>query len=759
MIGGIHRAQQFGRLGSAFVVALLPALVQAASETDSGESDKQPRIDEVVLVSGKIPTAEGDYAGSVSVHEKWWLDRQQPLTLNALAGQTPGFNIVDTGSRNPTPLIIRGLRNDSVASDDLGGNGGTVTRYVDNIPLQGDFLPPDMQLLDLEQVEVLKGPQGTLYGSSSLAGIVRYSTAKPVLGDYQTELSASITDTAHSDDLGYAATLVGNLPVGDTFAARLVLSKDEVAGFIDNDYLLTGPASDINSEEGEQARLSLRWQTSERLRVDGSYHYQDRTVEDRQASNEPFTGDAYGASSRFLQPADTELHMANITASYAFDFATATFIQSRYDYQTERRADQTDYLLWLDEVYYGSSFYSPYEDFASETVSDFDVSKDTTELRLTSPESADLWQWLVGAYYSKDKIEGTVVDLAPGLDTFWGLDEPEPRDYYAEQIEELGESAIFAESSHKLSQHWTVTLGGRYYDQTDDLTICSMFPMNDRFNGVEPTPYCDADEESDDGFLWKASAQYETTAGVHWYGVYSEGFRRGGSNALPAGIENNRTYNPDYAEHYELGVKTNELWSRLSLNASVYLIDWKQIQQSAYDDYGYLVNVNSGSALVQGGEVEGYWSLSPSWGLKFGGSYNDARIDEPADAELVMDAYPQKDDRLPGSPREQWNLALDGRHSFDAFELDTLVSLVTVGDSTTALNDSFSDYQRLSGYTLVNVHAGVELGAWYLAADVDNLTDERAITGGRYRTEYGQQGRFDYLTRPRSITLSARVRF
>ncbi|WP_198144104.1 TonB-dependent receptor [Gilvimarinus agarilyticus] len=721
-----------------------------AADESSSPSHANPSIEEITVTSSKRTQNRNDFAGSVSVFNQQWLEHQQPLSLQTLAGNTPGFNMIDTGSRNPSPLVIRGLRFAGVDANDLGGDGGSVTRYLDDIPLPGGFIPPDLQLLDLEQVEVLKGPQGTLYGSSSLAGVVRYEAVKPDLNEFATELNASASSTAHSDDLGHAVGLISNLPIANgKAAARIVLRQDEVAGFIDNNYLLSGTQKDINDEEGKQARLSLRWKPVDALTLDASYHYQDRFVGDRQASNEPFTDDPYGASSRYLQPADTKVEMTSISAHYEFEHVEATAIHSRYDYTTQSEADQTDYLLGYDPAYYGA-----YEDFRAITLSDFDVTKSSTELRLASRDNAPQLQWLLGVFYSEDKVNGDIVDLAPGFDEFQGVNEP--RDYYAVQQEQLSESALFGESTYHINPQWQVTLGGRYYEQQDDLEICSAIPMYDALFDEPPTFYCNDDHESDKGFLWKASAQYQVSFGSRLYGVYSEGFRRGGSNALPTYIENNRSYQPDYAEHYELGFLSGDLWQSATLNASIYAIDWQDIQQTAWES-NYLVTVNAGTARSLGVELEGRFNLTESWGLAWGAAYNEATLRTPADDIVGTVVTGESGDRLPGSPKEQWHIGLDGQHQFDAFQLDTLVSVMSLGEITTALNDTMADYERLPGFTMLNAHVGAQWGNWYWALDATNLTDERAITSGRHESVYGPQGRFDTITRPRTLSLSVRL--
>ncbi|WP_347330789.1 TonB-dependent receptor [Marinimicrobium locisalis] len=725
----------------------------------ANEMDQAPVLQELVVTSTKQPRELEELTGSVTLKGERWLERHIPLSVSRLAAHTPGLSTVNSGGRNPTALVMRGMRVASVQANDLEGDGGTVARYIDNIPLQGSFLPPDLPWIDLTRVEVMKGPQSILYGSDSLAGLVRYVTTKPDPDKPGGSLALTASDTAHSDSLGGSATLVANLPLAEGKAAsRLALGADHEAGFIDNDVLLSGPARDINAASGEQGRLSFLWAPHERLKAQASVHYHQRRVEDRQATNAAFTGDPYKASSRYLQPSDTSLGLANLTLEYQWQWAQLTLIHSHYDYETQRQADQTDFLLTLDERS-GSSFYSTYEDFSALTLSDFKVSKTASEVRLSSPLEAKQWLWLLGATHSRDRVDGEVTDEVPGFSEFFGVAESLP-DYRARQRERLSERALYAESSYRLNEAWQVTVGGRYYRQSDDLGQCSMLPLIERLSGNnDPAFLCNDDEAHDSGFLWKLSGRYRASFGGHWYGAFSEGIRRGGSNALPTDIDHHRFYGPDRVDHYEVGFRSGSLWQKASLSAALYYVDWTDIQISTWIPEGYPVLANAGGARIAGVEVEGRMALGSHWGLAMGASYSDGELREPVSELVAGEASARRGDRLPGSPRRQWHLTLDSQHRFDAVEVDTLVSLTSMGEVTTALNPAFVRYQRLPAHTSVAVHLGMTVDAWRWTLAVDNLLDERAVIGVRHPRDYGASGRFENITRPRTVTVGARIRF
>src|SRR5690606_27918119 len=166
---------------------LLPALasVSTAAQT-TGELLAANAVEEIIITAAKREQSLLDFSGSVSVVETG----TPHLTLNDIARDVPGFFVIDGGAREPAGLVMRGLRMDGVGSNDLRGDGAGVASYFDNIALQGFFAPPSLSLKDLQQVEVLRGPQGTLYGNASIGGLIRYITAKPDLSKNSVSVTA-----------------------------------------------------------------------------------------------------------------------------------------------------------------------------------------------------------------------------------------------------------------------------------------------------------------------------------------------------------------------------------------------------------------------------------------------------------------------------------------------------------------------------------------------------------------------------------------
>jgi iron complex outermembrane receptor protein len=719
-------------------LSLFCALIGAPMMSSPVMAADAPAIEEVIVTASKRDQSLQDFAGAASVITNF----AGVKNIGDIANQVPGFSIVDAGPRNPTGLVIRGLRMDEVGSNDLGGDGAAVASYVDNIPLQGYFVPPSFSTKDLQQVEVLRGPQGTLYGNSSIGGLIRYVTAKPDLSKSSVRVGAEVSQTDHSDDLNYDTDLVVNTPLIDnTLGLRLMLGKTEHAGFIDNDYLLNGPDDDINDDQTKQARVSLLWQATDNFSLNTMYHYQKINVGDRQATNEIFTGDKYAASSRYLQPMQGELQLASIDAEYDMEFATLTASVNHYDLAHNERLDQTDYLIYL-----GGSYYTDYEEFSAFTASNVDVVKDSVELRLASATDQPL-RWLVGGFYSRDDLDVLTRDVAPGFADYSGEDRPGDLDYLAAQTETLDEYSVYAEVSYNLTEKWEATIGLRHFRYEDDLESCySIYPDED---GLD----CESGDDISNDTLGKFSTAYKITENHNVYFSVAEGYRRGGANLTPVGITTHPFYASDTAVNYELGWRGNWLDNRVQLNTALYTIEWSDIQLSLYED-GRGYTGNAGEAQTRGIELNGSVQLNDNFKLLGVYNYNSAETTQSVDELGVNDG-----DRLPGSPRSQAGIALDFIYPINTTELDANISFHRTGEVYTALNSSYYNYQKLQSYNRVNARIGVTLRNWHMGAFVNNISNSRGITGARTNEVHGDQGQFEYITRPRTIGLSVNYQY
>jgi iron complex outermembrane receptor protein len=719
----------------ALACALLPLLALPVA------ANTAPAVEEVIVTAAKRAENLQDFSGAISVVN----DFSGIKNLGDIAAQVPGFSLVDAGPRNPAVLIMRGLRLDEIGSNDFGGDGSAIASYVDNIPLQGYFVPPSFSLKDLQQVEILRGPQGTLYGNASIGGLIRYVTAKPDLEKYSVSTTAEISQNDASDDLSYDTDLIVNTPLIDnTLGLRLILGKTDTAGFIDNPYLLTGAQDDINDDETNQARISLVWQANDNFSLNSSYHYQKINVGDRQATNESFTGDEYTASSRYLQPMEGELQLASIDANYEMEWSTLTASVNHYDYQHVESADQTDYFIALD-AYYEMSYYTSYEDLSAYTTGDVSVVKDSAELRLVSPDDQRL-RWLLGGFYSRDDLDVVIKEFVPGFGAFIGENRPNDIDYHSTQTEVLDEYSTYAEVTYDVTEKWDATLGGRYFRYDDDLDVCY---------AVYPAALgCESGDDVSNDSLGKFSTGYQFSDDKKIYFLAAEGYRRGGANTAPTEVLNNRFYRPDQATNYELGMRSQWFGQRLNFNVALFAIDWDGLQVQITTDDGRSAFDNAGKARSQGIELDASAQLGSAFTLAAGYSYVDAQITESVKEISVYDG-----NQLPGSPRTQWSLSLDYAETFASVDVDASIGVNRFGEIYTALNPEFYNYQKLDSFTTANARVGVTLSNWRLGAFVNNIENTRGITGKRSGEWHGNQGQFEYVTRPRTIGLSVNYQY
>lgn len=604
----------------------------------------------------------------------------------------------------------------------------------------------------MQQVEVLRGPQGTLYGNASIGGLIRYITAKPDLEKYSVSTTAEVSQTKHSDDMNYDTDLIVNAPlIDDTLGMRLMLAKTENQGFIDNPYWLIGPAEDINDDKTKQARLSFLWQPVEEFSLSSSYHYQKINVSDRQATNESFTGDKYTATSRFEQPMDGELHLASVDAEYDFDWAKLSASLSHYDYQQNELVDQTDYFTQLDELVYGD-YYTSMEGMYAFNEAVVDVVKDSAEVRLVSADDQRL-RWLVGAFYSRDDLGVNWGDYVPGFGEFMDEDRPDDLDFAVAQAEILDEYSVYSEVTYDITARWETSVGLRYFRYEDDMDVCYFsYPSL-------PEGYCELGDDVSNDSLGKFSTRFKVTEQQNIYFTIAEGFRRGGANILPLESTAQSFYEPDTAVNYELGYRSSLLDNRLTLNAAIFNVEWEnlQLRTTSASSLPYFVNV--GDARSKGFEFESIFHLNSEFSLRAGYSHVDATITETViftdlDGDDVFNG-----DTLPGAPRTQWNLALDYKQSFNTVDVDASISTRYFGEVYTALNSGFRNYRKLDSFNPANVSAGVTVSNWRVGAFINNISNSRGITGTRSTEWYGERGQFEYVTRPRTIGVSVTYKY
>ena len=600
----------------------------------------------------------------------------------------PGINIVDRGGRQGNPIIVRGLNADPLGSGDGNNNGGgTVSTYLGDIPV---FI--DLKLNDLERVEVLLGPQGTLYGAGTLGGAIRYLPRRPDFSGDSFEIRTEVSQYEESENLSSDVGFTFNKTITDTFALRGSMDFRNDGGFIDYPFIVQepgisnpdpnfadpadveanlAPQQDVNTEKTISGRFAARWNPSELLDANLTYYYQKAEIGGRQLSSARSTvpADDYEAGMRVEEPNEIENQLLAFEVVSDLGFAELTSATGYSKFEDDGQRDQTDLLITLD--------YS-YESFPTFTAFTRERGKEeriNQEVRLVSTYESR-FNWIIGTFYNNFESWGSSSEFTPFYGSFAGLSEREDNlEYFSQGITELEEFAVFGEVGVDLTDKLSVTFGGRYYEY--DLTTYDRvdFPLFDdafvprtlqqiRDDLPDDIPREDGGPlsiggQDDDGTLFKFNVSYQPTSDLLLYGTISEGYRIGNSNgvgtcpdfdpndnqqgacALTQGQQfgpgpddfsgrDETAYFADSTTNYELGVKSTLLEGDLQLNGAIYFIDWTDPQvSSATVNASIPITVNADGAESKGVDLSFDWNVTSSFQVRGSYSYVNAELTAP----------------------------------------------------------------------------------------------------------------------------------
>ena len=610
---------------------------------------------------------------------------EQGLTeLSDLLPFVPGINIVDRGGRQGNPIIVRGLNLDGIGSGD-GNNdgGGTVATYIGEIPL---FV--DLKLNDLERVEVLLGPQGTLYGAGTLGGAIRYIPVKPQFGEFTGEVRSELSKYSKAESASYQAGMTVNLGLSDNFAIRGSIDYEDDSGFIDyvnvvDTIGVTNPDTadglrrieDADGEQTGSARIAARWEPASWLDMTATYYYQKADIEGRRVSHyrsdvpglldgEPSVG-RYENAFRVREPNTIENDLLALEATVDLGFAELTSATGWSTFSDDGQRDQTTLLITLEYSYELFPAFTAYTREVGES------ERFNQELRLVSTHGGPI-DWIIGGFYNKLDSVGSSAEFTPNYVPYvnapplgFGLtDRPDALEYFSTGRNRLEERAVFGEIGYEIFDGFTVTLGGRYYSYDLQSVSTVDFPL------LEPLDYTpitldqigdlafDPDlAQSDDGFLFKANVAWEVSDDVLLYATVSEGYRIGGVNgvgecddyvpgspqgacALAPGQEydagngqvgisdrDERQFTPDQTRNYEIGLKSTLADGTLTFNAAAYYIDWMDPQLgSATVNANIPITVNGAGAESKGVELSANWRPTDRFDLRANFSYIDSEL-------------------------------------------------------------------------------------------------------------------------------------
>ena len=672
-------------------------------------------IEEVVVTALKRETTLQDTPLAMAAVSGETLVDRAIDNVSDLLRTTPGLAVLDQGA-GQRRLIVRGVQSAGESQTGL---------YYDETPV-GAGSPgttndagqrmPEIRLFDVERIEVLRGPQGTLYGSGSMGGTVRVLFNKPT-NDYAAQVRAGI-ETVEDGDVGYQADAMVNVPLGEQLAARAVAYHRERGGYIDNQRL---GVEDINEEEASGGRLLLRYSPSDTLTLDLAAHIQR---EDSAVSAWEHTIGDYQSRTATQLPIEDDFELYNLTLKWDLGFATLTGVGSVFNRDLLVTIDGTRFIQSilpqlpppLRPPFVESVLHQPQ-----------DIEDRSYELRLGSNGDGPL-AWTFGAYY--EERDAFTSSQHVKADPITGLRvEPAVLVFHRDIRDVLEQRALFGELSYDLTSALTLTLGGRYFEYDKEVTGRTLVPFIPfGFPTVTPPTTSTADE---DGFVSRINVAYRLGERALMYAQASQGFRPGGVNQVTGLNQALAPYESDSTWNYELGFRSRWLDDRLDLNLAAFRVDWDDMQVTGASRTNAAVRfiANAGAARIDGVELEA--TVLPLTGLQvsLGGSWLDAKLREnQVNADLIAPGL--EGDRIPNVPEYSASLALEyGRPLGATLQGSVRTDVNYVGETASEFRPNSVFFERIDAYTLTNLRLRVgDAGAtWNVDLYVNNLFDEVAI--------------------------------
>jgi outer membrane receptor protein involved in Fe transport len=721
------------RLAHALAAAgLLTAAAPALAQQPSGATKAEDESQRIVITSSKRAERQREVAGTVSVLEGGELERRGARDQEDSLKLTPGvqFNKGDIASNT---ITIRGIGL-STTNEGSGAQQGPTGQYLEDVPLaspQGKGTVWDPVLWDMDRVEILRGPQGVLFGSGSLGGAVRYLFAKPDYKRFAGAVKGEYQQVSEGDGKFSLFGMV-NAPLGDTAALRAVVFDRNDAGYIDNLGTGTQDANDLK-QTGGRVLLGLKPVRGLTATIVGSTQ---KSKQGDTSSVSPDPGRLVHTAPNNSRRESTS-DFASATIDYDLGAATLTSITGYWRVKSVALIDDTELFgsvgIVVPQVFRPSSG-------KQEATSQ--------ELRIASNPGATLG-YVAGVFYQSSKAGGVAQQIDPSA-TF-GLTN-------LVDLQSSGkgtEAALFGDTEYSFGGGFSAGVGARYYRTTTESRQSGTI-----FGAPADIPSAASgrttDDSSDSGVTPKVSAKYRF-GDNQWYAVASKGYRYGGING---GVNPPTEYKSDSLWNYETGIRLTPA-SGLNVDLAAFLLEWKDAQVTVFQLVGALPTSsirNVDAARTQGLELALRWRANPMFDASAHIAYNDAktRADITIPSGGPTSIVVPSGSRMPGTPKLQG--ALQGNLNFAApmgsagrFNL----TYTHVGERVMFLGGN----KPADAYDTVDLGVEFALQKIVLAAGIKNVTDERgvqSITGAP--AGVGPFAQY-FLQRPRTTSISVRYDF
>lgn len=784
--------------------------VAQADQRTSGAA-VAPSLEEVTVTATRRSESVLDIPYNISAVSALDLQSAASEDIAGLSTMVPGLQAPNEGLRgNVLPqFTIRGLNvsPNGESSNLPGGEAPLVSMYSDDTPLEAN-----LKTTDLARVEVLRGPQSTLYGSGAVGGTVRLIHNQPDTTRSEFEVTVDASQTYHATGPSGSVDTIFNIPFSDSLALRGSAGWEGLSGFTDaislinlnsaQQPILADPSSPLTSpatfkrkdgiDDGTEwyTRLSGLWKFSDSGRATLTYQHQ-QTYSGGFPYEEP--GLQYEQGRYWRESGKYITDLASLDVSVNAGFATISSTSSFTNQTGKDVSDETGLIEELNPILYGN-----YPRVSSPLFDHDQIKTVTEELRFVSNGSGPL-SWVAGMWYSYQYAEnGTTAETIPGYAAWTALPGSgiPPYSTYDETLLAFGSTPpsmhlpntpadgiyfyhaythfhdfapLYGELTYHITPQWQVTGGGRLIIQSFANNIGEVLPVCGSAcseSGTDPTGSLYAQSSTTfHEHVFKGNTSYEVAPATLLYYTYSQGFRRGGANGLPFGSclfcvpESQLVYQPDFAINNEVGIK-GRILTAATYTFTLYNIDWEHPQISGTEPVsGLLFIANAKSARSRGIESEVTVAIARGTSLTLGYAYTDAIL--TADFDVANGAIVGvSGDRLPGVSKQQINAAMDySRPLSGDWSFIARADVAYRSDFWTETPHSI-DAAILPGYTLLDLRAGADLGStWRLEAYVDNVTNSQGISGFTYTKAFLPHNYAYFVSRPRTVGINVNYAF
>ena len=794
-------------VSAALMVSLGSGSVQAQQVTEEAEKGK---IEQIKVTANHRSQSVQEVPYNISAVAGEVLVDGNIVDSSEMMRNIAGITVVDRGYRNSgnvNGVIIRGVNVDNGTNGDVALSAvPTVASYVDGTPLFANFI-----LKDIETVEVLRGPQGTLYGSGSLAGTVKYRMNRPDVDDFYGSTSMNMSQTDGSGGYNTNVDVMVNVPLSDTIALRANLGRIDNDGVVDyanvynldnngapvasgGDVAAGGPSfrsvEDADTVDIDYGRIALGIEVNDDLNVLLSHQFQDDKIGGRRQVTRGThwvsgTEEQYGEFENgavMLEPSERDVSLTALEVEWNLGFATLTSSSSSYDHSGSATSDNTGFYAqsnWFADLYYGSPRPMAQADRGYEDEAFIQ------EIRLVSNETVNNIDWIVGVFYmDQDNLSyqdsympgyqewaAAAFDFWPGMVDF-GMVYTD-NDFHYRRTQNFTDKAIFGELTYHFSEDLRGMVGLRSFKNKFENDTVMSFPIWPAL-GAEPSFITEEDDT-----LFKFNLSYDISADMMLYSTIAEGYRRGGANAVPldGGLAERpewQRYESDSVRNYEIGLKGYLGDNAHTYTVSLFQIDWENPQLNTSSAWGFFTAANGDSAETKGVELEIQGYLNDSLHYTLG--YAHVKAELTGDFYVPSATWAAEPTRLqatsgtalPTTPENTLSLALNYTHELEnGMYLISGINAYYQSDSYNYLGENPRFQSKMNDFKLINASLRLSADDWDATLYIKNVTNQKGVTGmiteAHMGTDPGENffgnSSKDYISLPRTVGVSFSYNF